>query len=101
MQFYLITNNNDTAIGMRLAGIPYTLVSSAKEYSDAMSDAIRNKNISIILITQGIYAEYAEFTDEIKKNTTLPLITVIPEAGSEFKSDALTRYVADAMGIVG
>ncbi len=101
MQIHLITDNSDTAVGMRLAGISYTIAKTQDECKNALSDCICNPQIGIILITQKLYSIHYELFNETKKTTSLPLITQIPETGSELKSDALTRYVADAVGIVG
>lgn len=99
MKLILITDNIDAGTGMRLAGIPYTLASSREECENALNDAVKNPDNSIVLITQGLYEKYADMIDEIKKSVSLPLITEIPDSGSGFKSDAITRYVTDAIGV--
>ena len=99
MKFFLITDNIDAATGMRLAGIESKTVNSTDECGDALSDAVKNTENGIILITQGLYEKCADMIDEVKKSVTVPLITEIPDNGSEFKSDAITRYVIDAIGI--
>lgn len=99
MKLILITDNIDAGTGMRLAGIPYTLVSSRGECEKALNDAVKNPDNGIVLITQGLYEKYADMIDEIKKSVSLPLITEIPDNEKEFKSDAITRYVTDAIGV--
>lgn len=99
MKFYLITDNGDAVIGMRLAGIESSLVNSEEECSKVLGDAVKNSDIGIILITQGLYEKCSAVIDEMKKNVTVPLITEIPDYGVEFESDAITRYVIDAIGI--
>lgn len=99
MKFHLITDNCDAATGMRLAGIGYTLLDSPDECENALKKAVKDSDIGIILITQGLYEKCADTVDEIKKTVSLPLITEIPDNGNEFKSDAITRYVIDAIGI--
>lgn len=100
MKFHLITDNRDAATGMRLAGIEYTLTASPEQCQEALKKAIEDETVGIILITQGLYEKCADAVNEIKKTVTLPLITEIPDNGNEFKSDTITRYVADAIGIV-
>lgn len=99
MRFFLLTDNTDAAVGMRLAGIPYALINSPEDCENELRAAVKNEENGIILITQGLYEKCADVIDEIKKSVSVPLITEIPEGGSEFKSDAITRYVIDAIGI--
>lgn len=99
MKFRLITDNIDAGTGMRLAGIPYTLVNTAGECEQALRDAVKDTETGIILITGGLYEKCADVIDDIKKTVSVPLITEIPDNSGEFKSDAITRYVIDAIGI--
>lgn len=99
MKFFLLTDSIDSATGMRLAGIPYALINTPEECEKTLKEAVRNEEYGIILITQGLYEQCADSIDEVKKSVTVPLITEIPDNGSEFKSDAITRYVIDAIGI--
>ncbi|MCD7775736.1 MAG: V-type ATP synthase subunit F [Clostridiales bacterium] len=99
MKFFLITDNTDAATGMRLAGIENTLISDEAECKEALEKAVQDEHIGIILITQGAYEKYAPIIDEMKKTITMPLITEIPDNGASFKSDAITRYVIEAIGI--
>lgn len=99
MKFHLITDNTDTATGLRLAGIEYTLLENPTECEKALKSAISDSEIGIILITQGLYDKCADTVDEIKKTVSLPLITEIPDNGNEFKGNSITRYVIDAIGI--
>lgn len=99
MKLMLITDNRDTAVGMRLAGIEYTIVQSSEECKTALDALITDSSIGIILITQGLYEKCADTIDETKKTVTMPLITEIPDSDRTFESNAITRYVSDAMGI--
>ncbi len=99
MKLQLITDNQDAATGMRLAGIEYTLIDSQQECEAALKKLITDSETGIILITQGLYDKCADMIDEIKKTVTVPLITEIPDNASKFESNAITRYVIDAIGI--
>ena len=99
MKFFLITDNRDAATGMRLAGVGYEIVNDAAQLEDVLEKAVNDENIGIILITQGLYEKCADIIDEAKKKKSVPLITEIPDNGGGFKSDAITRYVIDAIGI--
>ena len=99
MKLMLITDNRDTAVGMRLAGVEYTLVQSAEECKTALYTLIEDGSTGIILITQSLYEQCADTVDEIKNTVRTPLITEIPDSDKPFNSNAITRYVSDAMGI--
>lgn len=99
MQIHLITDSTDAAVGMRLAGIDGTIVHSGDELKKSLETVSKKSEIGIVLITQGLYTKYASIVDEVKKNVTIPLITEIPESGEKFESDAITRYVSQAVGL--
>lgn len=99
MKLKLITDNRDAATGMRLAGIEYSLAFSSEECEKAINGCIADGETGIILVTQELYEKYADFIDSVKKTVNLPLITEIPDSDGNFKNNAITRYVSDAMGI--
>ena len=52
MRFYLISDNIDTLMGMRLAGIEGTVVHTHDEVSGALDRAMEMENVGIVLITE-------------------------------------------------
>ena len=52
MKFYLISDNIDTQMGMRLAGISGAVVHEPDEVKEELEKAVRNKEIAIILMTE-------------------------------------------------
>ena len=52
MRFYLISDNVDTQMGMRLAGIDGVVVHEHREVKDALLGAMEDKSIAVILITE-------------------------------------------------
>lgn len=99
MKIKLVTDNPDAAIGMRLAGVEGVVAETQAQCIKAINDCVASGDVAIVLITQGLYSKYSDAVDEIKKTVSVPLITEIPENGDDFKSDALTRYVQDAVGM--
>ena len=51
MRFYLISDNVDTQMGMRLAGIEGIVVHKPNEVREALLNAADDKDIAVILIT--------------------------------------------------
>ena len=52
MKMYLISDNIDTYTGMRLAGVEGVVVHERNELKDALEQAIADKEIGIILLTE-------------------------------------------------
>ena len=54
MKFFLISDNTDAMIGMRLAGIEAKRVTSRDEADQAFNKAMSAEDIGILLITAGV-----------------------------------------------
>lgn len=100
MKFYLISDNIDTQMGMRLAGINGIVVHESEEVKEQLEKAIADKEIGIILITEKLVKLCNEFIYDIKLNLRSPLIVEIPDRhGTSHITENLNRYVSDAVGI--
>ena len=51
MRFYVISDNVDTQVGMRLAGIEGVVVHEEDEVRKALSDAMEQEDIAVVLMT--------------------------------------------------
>ncbi|OQB13891.1 MAG: V-type ATP synthase subunit F [Firmicutes bacterium ADurb.Bin193] len=100
MKMYLISDNIDTQIGMRLAGIDGVVVHEREEFIEALTDAVSDKDIGIILITVKLSQLAPELVSDIKLNYKIPLIVEIPDRHGMGKTDDfITGYVRDAIGL--
>jgi len=100
MKIFLISDNIDTQIGMRLAGIEGVVVHGRQEFIRALSEATDNSDIAIILITVKLSALASEFIADIKLNKKKPLIVEIPDRhGAGKADDFITQYVKEAIGL--
>ncbi|MBE6854725.1 MAG: ATP synthase subunit F [Ruminococcus sp.] len=100
MQFYLISDNSDTAMGMRLTGVPGVVVHDEAGVRHALESAMENPDVAIILMTEKLVELCAELVYDIKLNRRAPLIVEIPDRhATTHISDAIDRYIADAIGI--
>jgi V/A-type H+-transporting ATPase subunit F len=100
MRFYLISDNTDTLVGMRLAGIPGILVHEAAEVRKALNDAVEMQDVAVILITERLLALCPELVYDLKLNRKRPLIVEIPDRhGNGRTKDSITRYVREAIGV--
>lgn len=100
MKFYLISDNIDTQMGMRLAGISGAVVHEPDEVREELEKAVRNKEIAIILMTEKLVKLCSELVYDIKLNYKSPLIVEIPDRhGTSHITDTINRYVSDAIGL--
>ena len=100
MRFYLISDNIDTYVGMRLVGIEGVVVHEKKEVREALTGAMENKDIGVVLITEKLVALTPDLVYDLKLNRKRPLIVEIPDRhGSGRAKDSITRYVREAIGV--
>ena len=100
MKMYLISDNTDSYIGMRLAGIDGVVVEGHKQFAEEFTKAIDDKNIAVVLLTKKA-AEYdAELVERTKLSRSVPLVVEIPDKyGRGDDSNSITKYVRDAIGL--
>ena len=100
MQFYLISDNVDTQLGMRLAGIDGVVVHEAHEVKAALEKAVEDPRVSIILITDRLLTLVPDYIYDLKLNRKEPLILEIPDRhGAGRTKGAITKYIQDAIGL--
>lgn len=100
MKFYLISDNTDTRMGMRLAGIDGVVVHEKKETEAALDKAAADSDIAIILMTEKLIKLCSEKVYSMKLNQPKPLIVEIPDRhGTSEISQTISKYVSEAIGI--
>ena len=100
MRFELISDNTDTLVGMRLAGIPGTMAKTEEEIKRALKKSIDDEDVAIILITEKLAEMCKYLIYELKNSDIKTLIVEIPDSKStKRKKDAITQYIRDAVGI--
>ena len=98
MRFYLISDNVDTQVGMRLAGIEGVVVHTAPEVQKALQEAADQEDIAVVLITETLLSLCPSTVYDIKLNRRRPLIVEIPDRhGNGCTKDSITRYVREAI----
>ncbi len=97
---YLISDNVDTLTGMRLAGVDGIVVHEREELRQALENAMNDKDIGIILLTEKFGKEFPDLINEMRLERTQPLLIEIPDRhGTGRKKDFITSYVDEAIGI--
>ncbi len=100
MKFYLISDNIDTAMGMRMAGIEGVVAHTPEEVSKALDFAVNDENTAVVLMTEKLVKLCHDRVYDIKLNRRRPLIAEIPDRhGNGSTTDAISEYVEEAIGI--
>lgn len=100
MKMYLLSDNVDTLIGMRLSGVEGEVIHEEKPLRDALQRLNERDDIAVIMITQTLLDLCRDYIYECKLNKTQPLIIEIPDRhGNGKTTDSITRYVQEAIGV--
>ena len=97
---YLISDNVDTFVGMKMAGIECIVLHEKEEIISKIKELKNDQSIGIIIVTEKIAAKIPEEVSVIKLSKERPLLVEIPDRhGWNKGSDAILRYVKEAIGI--
>lgn len=99
MRYFVISDNTDTHVGLRLAGIEGVIARSREEGLAAIDHALSDPSIGILLITEGLAEQCAERLAPLKLSARTPLIVEIPDRRGTRNKDAITRYIREAIGV--
>lgn len=99
MKSFLISDNIDTVIGLRLANIEGVLAKSKEEIERHFEQATKDENIGIIILTEKIFEEIKFDVLEFKKTGKLKLIVTIPDRTGLRDKNLIMKYIKDSIGI--
>lgn len=100
MKSFLISDNRDTWVGMRLAGIQGVMVHEKEELLRVMKETMKDETIGIIILTEKIVELAPEEIIEWKLKAARPLIVEIPDRhGTRRHENAITNYIRESVGI--
>lgn len=99
MESYIISDNEDTLIGMKMAGISGELLSDKRVILKRIDDLIKDPNIGIIILTHTIKVSLEAEVMKRKLESRDTLIVEIPGPKESIKSDFITKYIRESIGI--
>lgn len=100
MRMFLISDNIDTQVGIRLSGVEGVVVHEESEVKAALKKALNDNTIGIVLITEKLAVMIKDYITKIKLEDNSHLIVEIPDRhGSVLPKDRITSYVRDAIGL--
>jgi V/A-type H+-transporting ATPase subunit F len=100
MKFYLLSDNTDTQMGLRLVGIDGDVVHERNEFLNALHDVVERPDIGIILITSKLVELAPEVISEMKLKNKRQIILEIPDRrGNSTLGESIDAYVSEAIGV--
>ena len=100
MKFFLISDNVDTKMGMRFAGIEGVVVHEEDEVRRELTQAMAREDIAVILMTEKLVSLCPDIIYELKLSRERPLIVETHDRhGNGRTKDSITKYVRDAIGV--
>lgn len=100
MRTILISDNNDTLVGMRLAGIEAILVKHPEEMREALDYVLSRQEFGILIVTENIFEMAREELMEIRMYRRIPLIVEVPDRHGQKRPDNyITQYINESVGI--
>ncbi len=100
MKLYLISDNIDTQVGMRLAGIEGVVVHDAEALHEAVNDAVNDKSVGILIFTEKAAAIDEAYVRSLKLTLHTPLIVEIPDRhGSRNIGNSINSLVSESIGL--
>jgi V/A-type H+/Na+-transporting ATPase subunit F len=100
VKVFCISDNVDTQMGLRLAGIEGTVVHERQEVLDVLNTCIKDPEIVIVLMTTKIVNTCPDIISNMKLNYQKPLLVEIPDRhGSAKVGETIDKYISEAIGI--
>jgi V/A-type H+/Na+-transporting ATPase subunit F len=100
MKAFLISDNVDTAVGLKFAGIQSVVLHMREDILEKVNELKKNKEIGIIILTEKIAELIEDRVREIKLSKEIPLIVEIPDRHGTIKGqDSILKYVKESVGI--
>ena len=97
---YLISDNVDTYVGMKMAGIEGIVLHEKEEIIKKLQELRRDEHIGIIIITEKVAALIEDMVREIKLSKERPLLVEIPDRHGSIKGkDSIVRYIKESIGL--
>lgn len=100
MRSILISDNNDTLVGLRLAGIEAILAKTQEEIRQAIDYVLKNPEFGILIVTETVFEKAKEDLTEIRMYRRSPLVVEVPDRHGQRRPDNyITQYINESVGI--
>ena len=99
MESYIISDNEETLIGMKMAGISGEIMTDREVIIKKIDELILDPKVGIIILTHQIKMMIEEEVMKRKLQSRETLIVEIPGPKENIKSDFITKYIRESIGL--
>ncbi len=99
MRYFAISDNTDTYVGLRLAGVEGVIARNREDALAAIDMVTADPEIGILLVTEGLAEQCAERLSPMKADGHIPMVVEIPDRYGTRNKDSITRYIQEAIGV--
>ncbi len=100
MKLFLISDNVDTQVGMRLAGIEGVVVHEKAALHSAADAVLSNPEIGILIFTEKAASLDRAYLQQLKSSLSLPLVVEIPDRhGRRDIGHSIRSTISDSIGL--
>lgn len=99
MKSYLLSDDEDTLLGLKLAGIEGHIYTNKAEVLNKIDEKLADPDTGIILITQNIKSLATDEIMDRKLKFKKKIIVEIPSNDAPYEADFITRYIRESIGI--
>lgn len=100
MKAFLISDNVDTLVGMKISGIRGIVLHDKLEVINKLQEVKEDKEIGIIIITEKLAKLVPEEVNKMKLSKEGTLIIEIPDRHGTIRGESpITGYVKESIGL--
>ncbi len=99
MESYLISDNEDTLLGLNMAGVRGEVMTDDELIIKKIDELIDNPEIGIVILTHSIKVRIEEEVMARKLHAKNTLLVEVPGPGESIQSDFITRYIRESIGL--
>ena len=96
----LVIGHPEAVLGFSLVGVHGQAAGTAAEANQALDEALSTPDVGIILVTENVAALIQARMDELKRQSTVPLVVEIPgPEGTRAERPPLSEIIRRAIGV--
>lgn len=99
MESYLISDNEETLVGMQMAGIQGEILTDPELVLKKIDSLIAQTEIGIIILTHSLKSVIEDEVMKRKIASNETLIVEIPGPNDQSQHDFITRYIRESIGL--
>ena len=99
MKMFLVSDNNDTYTGMKLAGVDGVVVHTEEEVINAVEKALSDKSFGIILITEKLRALAGDYISKKMNALSEPLFLEITDRHGMRSESSMNDFISTSIGL--